>query len=173
MSDELSFKIVIYIIPIVCFISGFIMLRFSMNLKKKLRQRKENCSVAAKGTIVKVIKKYIRNGNPGRKHMYYPVYEYMADEEQITGKSGYDTYTACQAGTKVITAKSDYGTYTACQVGTQVELYYNPQNPTEIYVPADKADSVQTALFWGGLLFLFMVVVTLISAILLDISGNV
>ena len=104
MSDEILFKIVIYILPVASFISGFIMLRFSLNLKKKLRQRKENCSVAAKGTIVKAIKKYIHNGDPGRKHMYYPVYEYMADGEQIT-------------------VKSDYGTYTACQVGTQVELY--------------------------------------------------
>lgn len=171
MSDELLFKIVMYILPVASFISEFIMLQFSLNMKKKLRQRKENCFVAAKGTIVKVIKKYIRNGDPGWKHMYYPVYEYMADGEQITAKSGYDTYTARQAGTKVITAKSDYGTYTACQAGTQVEVYYNPQNPTEIYVLADKADSVPTALFWGGLLFLFMTVVTLISAVLMDISG--
>ncbi len=72
-----------------------------------------------------------------------------------------------------ITVKLEYGTYTACQVGTQVELYYNPHNPTEIYVPAGNADSLQIAFFWGGLLFLFMVAVTLTIAILLNINGTI
>lgn len=154
MNDELTLKLAMYILPAVCFISGFFMLRFSLKLKKKLRRKKEDCSIAAKGTIVKVIKKYVRNSDPRRKHIYYPVYEYMVNGEQIT-------------------VKSEYGTYTACQVGTQVELYYNPHNPTEIYVPADNADTVQISLFWGGLLFLFMVAVTLTIAILLNINGTI
>lgn len=93
-------------------------------------------------------------GDSKKRNMYYPVYEYMANEEQIT-------------------VKSEYGTYTACQVGTQVELYYNPHNPTEIYVPAGNVNSVQIALFWGGLLFLFVAVLTLTIAIFLNINGTI
>lgn len=119
-------------------------------------QRKENCSVATKGTIVKVIKKYNRLGDSTSRHIYLPVYEYMANGKQITVKSEYGSFS--------------FKTY---QVGMQVELYYNPHNPTEFYVPADNADSIQIRLFWGGLLFLFMVVFTLTAAILLTISGNI
>lgn len=156
MSDELLLKIGTYIVPIASFISGFFMLRYSLKLKKKLRQRKEDCSVATKGTIVKVIKKYNRLGDSTSRHIYIPVYEYMANGEQITVKSEYGSFS--------------FKTY---QVGMQAELYYNPQNPTEFYVPADNADSIQIRLFGGGLLFLFLAVFTLISVIFLTISGNI
>lgn len=155
MNEELLFKLAMYILPVGCFISGFFMLRFSLKLKKKLRQRKEDCSIATEGTIVKVIKKYVRTSDsPSSRYMYFPVYEYIANGEKIT-------------------VKSEYSAYTAQQVGTQVELYYNPHNPTEIYVPADKADTLQIAFFWGGLLFLFMVIFSIVIAILLDTHGTI
>lgn len=154
MNEELILKLSVWILPVGCFIAGFFMLRFSLKLKKKLRQRKEDCSIAVKGAIVNVIKKYVRNSDPRRCHIYYPVYEYMANGEQTT-------------------VKSEYGSYTAYQVGTQVDLYYNPRNPTEIYVPDGNAELLQISFFWGGLLFLFMVVVTLTIAIMLSIKGTI
>lgn len=151
MNEELILNIVMYILPVGFFIAGFFMLRFSLKLKKKLKQRKEDCSIATEGTVVKAIKKYVRTGDSPNRHMYFPVYEYTGNGEKITVKSEYGTHTPA-----------------AYQVGMQVELYYNPHNPTEIYVPADKADTVQIALFWGGLLFLFFVIFTLIAAIFLS-----
>ena len=148
MSEELILKLVmLFLMPIGFFISGFFMLRYSLKVKK----RKEGCSIAAKGTIVKVIKEYNRLGDSASRHIYYPVYEYMANGEQITVKSKYGLFSS-----KVY------------QVGMQVELYYNPQNPEEFYVPSDKAGSrIQTGFFWGGLGFLFAAVLSIVIAVLL------
>ncbi|MDE5778010.1 MAG: DUF3592 domain-containing protein [Lachnospiraceae bacterium] len=147
MSEELLFKVMFFLMPIGFFISGFFMLRYSLKVKK----RKEDCSVAAKGTIVKVIKEYNRLGDTTSRHIYYPVYEYMANGEQITVKSKEGLFSS-----KVY------------QVGTQVELYYNPQNTEQIYVPSDKAGSrVQTGFFWGGLGFLFAAVLSIVMNVLL------
>lgn len=156
MNEELEIKLAMYILPAAGFIAGFFMLRFSLKLKKKLRQRKEYCSIATEGTIVEVIGKYMHTNNYSNRHMYFPVYEYMANGEKVT-------------------TKSEYGknSRSACQVGTKVELYYNPHNPTEIYVPADKADTIHIALFLGGLFFLFMVIISIVIAISLDTHGTI
>ena len=88
----------------------------------KIEERKKDCVTETTATVqdikeecVKIVDDY--------NYTWYPIYQYYVNGESVVQKSEFGGY------------KDTF------QKGQQVILYYNPENPNEIFVPEEKPDT--------------------------------
>jgi len=106
-------------------------------LVKSYNHKKEICTVKAEATVIenRKIKTTRRSGKNHRKKTstgYAPVYSYKYEGTEYTLKSSTSTNPPL------------------FDVGETVEIYINPDNPKEIFVPRDKTEYIVGMIFSIG-----------------------
>lgn len=101
----------------------------------RISETRKLCVSETTATVIDVEEVCKRNVDT-YNYTWYPVYEYYANG-------------------KLIVRKSEIGTgKNAVKKGQQTVLYYNPQNPQMIFVPAENQSSVARILKIIGIMFL-------------------
>ena len=103
-------------------------------MDRRISESKKDCVEKTTATVVDVEEVYKRNVDT-YNYTWYPVYEFYVNGERIVQKS------------VIGTGKN------SVQTGKQTILYYNPENPHMIYVPAENQMSVSTILKIVGIVF--------------------
>ncbi len=107
----------------------------------QLNYKKSRCSVETSATIAD-----IDRVNVGDKTTCFPVYKFSCDDKQVV-------------------IKNDVGINPSkMRVGKVVELYYNPDDVREIYVPAERVEN-------SAGIFKLMSLVLMILAIMFVVLG--
>ena len=101
---------------------------------RRISESKKDCVEKTTATVVNVEEVYKRNVDT-YNYTWYPVYEFYVNGERVVQKS------------VIGTGKN------SVQTGQQTILYYNPENPHMIYVPAENQMSVSTILKIIGIVF--------------------
>ena len=111
-------------------------------VQENIEKRDEVCTELTDATIIRV-KKIRKKVNDKYVNRWRPVYEYYVDDVRYEKES------------------TGYYKNGVFETGDQTEIYYNPDNPEEMYVPAEKTeDSVliltilMAAFFFAGFLVL-------------------
>lgn len=111
-------------------------------VQENIERKKEVCIELTDATIIQM-KKTTRKSNDKYVERWIPVYEYYVDGVRYEKKS-----------------VNDYknGVF---EKGDQVDIYYNPDNPKEVYVPAENPENsvmiltiLMAIFFLGGFLVL-------------------
>ncbi len=117
-------------------------------VQEHIEKRDEVCTELTDATIIRV-KKFRKKVNDKYVNRWRPVYEYYVDDVRYEKES------------------TGYYKNGVFEAGDQMEIYYNPDNPEEMYVPAEKTeDSVliltilMVAFFFAG--FLVLVIMFLV-----------
>lgn len=120
--DERTYGILVLSVIVVVFGAlGVIFAVLRNHSKKKFDQKKRICRNGTNATVVRIVKKRIRRSDMD-SFSWYPTYEYYVNGIRYEKESTF--------GNK----KKLF------QEGQLVEIYYNPANPEEFYVPAEKAE---------------------------------
>ena len=101
---------------------------------RRISESKKDCVEKTTATVVDVEEVYKRNVDT-YNYTWYPAYEFYVNGERVVQKS-------------VIGTEKN-----SVQTGQQTILYYNPENPHMIYVPAENQTSVSTILKIIGIAF--------------------
>ena len=101
---------------------------------RRISKSKKDCVEKTTATVVDVEEVYKRNVDT-YNYTWYPAYEFYVNGERVVQKS------------VIGTGKN------SVQTGQQTILYYNPENPHMIYVPAENQTSVSTILKIIGIAF--------------------
>lgn len=101
---------------------------------RRISESKKDCVEKTTATVVDVEEVYKRNVDT-YNYTWYPTYEFYVNGERVVQKS------------VIGTGKN------SVQTGQQTILYYNPENPHMIYVPAENQTSVSTILKIIGIAF--------------------
>ena len=101
---------------------------------RRISKSKKDCVEKTTATVVDVEEVYKRNVDT-YNYTWYPAYEFYVNGERVVQKS------------VIGTGKN------SVQRGQQTILYYNPENPHMIYVPAENQTSVSTILKIIGIAF--------------------
>ena len=108
------------------FICGILFLARG-KVQEHIERQKEACTELTDATIIEMNKTRKRiNGE--YRNRWNPIYEYYVD------------------GVRYEKESSNYYKYGVFEEGDQVDLYYNPDDPEEIYIPAEKPEDTVTLL---------------------------
>ena len=88
----------------------------------KIEERKKDCVTETTATVQEIKEERIKIVDD-YNYTWYPIYQYYVNGEPVVQKSEFG---------------GDEGTF---QKGQQVILYYNPENPNEIFVPEEKPEA--------------------------------
>ena len=115
------------------FISGVIFFARG-EVKERIERRKEVCIELTEATIIEMNKTRKRiNGE--YRNRWNPIYEYYVD------------------GVRYEKESSNYYKYGVFEEGDQLDLYYNPDDPEEIYIPAEKPEDTAMLLMIMAVVF--------------------
>ncbi len=105
-------------------------------VQENIERQKEVCIEVTDGTIIRM-KKTTREINDKYVARWIPIYEYSVDGVRYEKES-----------------TSDYkrGVF---EEGDQVDIYYNPDNPEEVYIPAENPENTVMILTILMVAFLF------------------
>ena len=106
--------------------------------------RKENvCTEKTTAEVVDIIRKVSHDVDEGDSVTFAPVFTYKTSKGEVTVESN------------VSSNPCDY------YKGQKVELYINPEKPTEYYIPGDKTINLITAIFAG-----IGIILTIVGAVI-------
>ena len=104
----LSFAGIFSLVGIVCIIGGTIM-------RKKVRELQQRCSVIGEAEIVDILEEHsYHNSENGSTTFHIPIYEYTIGDRKIKKRSIYGSQ--------------------KYKKGQKIEIYYNPENPSDSYI---------------------------------------
>ena len=113
------------IFPLICCLIGyFVFARKGFIHLKTKKDRKRRCLSQTIGTIVHIGSMRVKRGSGGYGRCYFPEYEYVVNDEVISGKYKFGT-SRCQY-----------------RIGEQVNIYYDAKNPKYSYIDGYKEDIV-------------------------------
>lgn len=116
---------IFYLLSIVPFILGIIFYFISKIGKKHLEKKQKNCNILKEATIVEVKREDFDSFRPTDSFItYYPIYQYEKDNKVIKRIGN--------VGNK----KEKY------PIGKTVQIYINPNNDNDIYVPSENAENI-------------------------------
>lgn len=118
----------------------------------KIEKRKAACVGETTATVQEIKKVRTRMGDD-YTYTWYPIYEYYVNGEPVVQKSEFG------------------GNKDTFQQGQQVILYYNPDNPNEIYVPEENAEASAKVFRLVGNIFIVIGFVIIIVIIVLLVMG--
>ena len=145
MNNTLTFVIMFSgiwaFIGIIFFITGISIL----NNKKK---KEKNCTIKTYAKVTDMVKHKTYDNDSGHTTIsWHPVIEYNIGELKIKKESAYGSY------------QSKY------TIGQDVEIYYNPKNHSEFYIPGDNIQKILSATF--TIIGIFAIIIAIVSAILM------
>lgn len=110
---------------IVCWLLGVLFLVLRGNSQKKFELQKQACTNETTATIIQMDKRRIKRGD-AHSYCWFPTYEYYVD------------------GVRYVKESSVGEDKKLFEEGEQTEINYNPDNPEEVYIPAEKIERVVT-----------------------------
>lgn len=119
------------------------------NMSDKLEYQKSRC---IRGTTARVnsLQRVRAKGTGASTFVYIPTFEYVVDNRVMTAKG--------ELGSTGVDA-------TRYQIGQLVPLFYDPYNPTYVYVPSAGKERLITCLECIMLIFLILGVLLLIAMV--------
>lgn len=98
---------------------GVLFFVIQVHMKKSLEETKEICTDFTYATVIEMEKTYETEFDD---YYYYPTYEYFVDDVR------YEIETGNGSNRRMF------------DEGEEVELYYNPDNPEEVYIPGEQQE---------------------------------
>ena len=127
---------------LLCWLISGILFFARGKVQENIEKRNEVCTEVTDATIIQ-LKKFRKKVNDKYVNRWRPVYEYYVDDVRYEKES------------------TGYYKNGVFEEGDQMEIYYNPENPEEMYIPAEKAEDsvmiltiIMVAFFLAGFLVL-------------------
>lgn len=121
--DETTYGILIFLGLAIIFLGlGVLFFFIRKKFQKKIALQKQVCTSVTNATVIKMERKAVKYSDD-YSYSWYSTYEYYVDGVR------------CEKESSVGNSKM------LLEEGQKTELRYNPNNPEEIYVPAEKVES--------------------------------
>ena len=112
-------------ITILSWLLGALFFWLKGNAQRELASRQKVCTNMTDATVIQMDRKRVKRSD-SYSYCWYPTYEYYADDVR------YEKESTTGYGKKMF------------EEGDTIELYYNPDNPVEVYIPVEKEEDITT-----------------------------
>ena len=142
-------RLIVFAVVLLLFLMGSVFLIVSVVMGKKHRHRVENCTCKIKARVIEMRKMTSRDHHSTPTTSWFPVYEYYVGKQRIEKQSSFGQ------GKQIF------------YDGQIVDLFYNPSNWNEYYVPEEKTEKMKWIMGFVGSVLLAGAVIVLIGSMLI------